>query len=109
MVRSVTITSGRSRRAASTSWAPSVTVDTTSNSLRRRLASPSATTGWSSASSTVARAIQDLGERHRDPKLGAALRLTVDREASSHQTDTLVETDQADPLPPPSLSAIEPA
>src|SRR5262249_21859752 len=109
MARSVTTTSGSRRRAASRSWAPSVTVATTVNSLRRRLASPSATTAWSSASSTVARDIPSLRHRHSDPQLGAALRPTVDRQPPPDQPDTLVETDQPQPLLAASLGQIEPA
>src|SRR5262249_47464822 len=109
MARSVTTTSGWNRRAASRSWPPSVTVATTVNSLRRRLASPSATTAWSSASSTVARDIPGLRQRHHDPELGPALRATVDGQASADQADALVEADQPETLVAAGLGEIEPA
>src|SRR5262245_29405703 len=109
MVMSVTTTSGRNCRTAFRSWEPSVTVATTENSLRRRLASPSATTAWSSASSTVARGILEFRHWHGDPELGAALRPTGDRQAPTHETHPLVETDQAQAVPVPSIGGIEAA
>src|SRR5262245_53208103 len=109
MATSVTITSGRSRRAASINPAPSATVPTRENSLRRRLASPSVTIAWSSASSIVGWGIRGLGQRDHDLDPRAVLGLGVDREASPHQADSLVETDQAQTAPTPCLSEVEPA
>ena len=68
---------------------------TRENSLPRRLASPSATTAWSSASSRSRAASWALGQRHHDAEGGTALRLGVDREAAPRETDALVEADQA--------------
>src|SRR4029453_12782526 len=106
---SVTMTSGRSWRAASINRAPSATVPTSENSLRSRLASPSMTIAWSSARSTVARRIPDLGQRHHDLDLRASLRLGVDREAASREADPFVEADQAQAAAPLPLREVKPA
>src|SRR5262245_25602373 len=109
MARSVRITSGRRRRAAWSSLAPLATVPTSENSPRRRVASPSATTAWSSASSSVARGILGLPQGHDDPKLGPALWLRVDGQAPPDEADPLVEAEQAEPPPGSRLDRIEPA
>ena len=49
------------------------------------------------------------GQRHHDADLRAALRLGVDREASSDETDALVEADQAQAASAPRLREVEPA
>src|SRR5262245_26816835 len=119
MERSVTMTSGRSRSAASINCAPSVTVPARSNSALRRLDRPSRTIAWSSASSTLVRRVPVLvstrcrrlvrGQRHHGIDLGASLRLRVDRETASDDTDTLVEADQAQPASDSRLLEVEPA
>src|SRR5436305_13139185 len=71
MVRSMRITSGRSRAASATASSPSPASPTTSSPSwsPRNVRSPSRTTAWSSTTSTVigGSAMPD-GQRHRGPR-----------------------------------------
>src|SRR6185436_2037253 len=96
MARSVTIRSGRSRRATSTNSDPLATVPIRANSPCRRLASPSATMAWSSASNTVARGILGLDDGDHDAELSPSLGLGVDRQASAHQAGPLVQAEETE-------------
>src|SRR5262245_8974008 len=108
MARSLTMTSGLSCRAALSSCCPSATVPTRENVRLRRVASPSATTTWSSASRMVGPGIPGLVQRHHDPKLGAALMVGGDGQTAPGQTDALVEADEAQPRPAQCLGEVEP-
>src|SRR5215468_228818 len=103
MAMSDTMTSGRSLRATSRSASPSVTVPSSVNSSRRRPASPSATMAWSSASSTVARAMPVLREGHHQAQLGAVDKPGVDRERAADEAGALLYADEAESAAPARL------
>src|SRR5262249_28057362 len=115
MAMSATITSGRSRWAASISVCPSPTVPTRSKSSRRKLASPCATIIWSSANSTLARCMLFLQRCPRtylqwypDPQLGATPWLCHDVHASLPQTHPFADADQPQSAVPPCCRQVEP-